>query len=110
MASVGIPRLRRDVVEEHRLGHAEQEPDGAGDAERREPREQGGCERGDDVQRQRLPVEHVIDAASTPSPPATRQASTVLIIDRPFGDSPASVAETSSSDAARVARPKRLQR
>ena len=53
-----IPRLRCDVELEHRLGHAEQEPDGAGDAERREPREQGGCQRGDDVERERLPVEH----------------------------------------------------
>jgi hypothetical protein len=52
----------------------------------------------------------VIDAASTPIPPATRQASSVLAIDRRLGDSPTSIADTSFSDAALVARPKRLQR
>ena len=49
-------------------------------------------------------------ATRTPSPPATTHASTVFVIDRRLGDRPASIAETSFSDAARVARPNRVQR
>ena len=101
------PRLRRDVVQEHRLGHAEQEPDAAGDAERREPREQGGGERGHDVgAAASAGIEHGDRCRrARRGLPETRQASTVLTIDRLFGDSPASVAETSSSDAARGGKP-----
>ena len=49
-------------------------------------------------------------ATSTPSPPATTQARTVFMIARRLGDRPTSIAETSFSDAALVARPKGVQR
>jgi hypothetical protein len=52
-----VPRLRREIVEEHGLRHAEQEAHGAGDAERREAGEQRRCERRHDLERQREPVE-----------------------------------------------------
>ena len=52
----------------------------------------------------------VSDAARTPRPPATTLESSVFTIDRRFGESPASIAATSFSDAARVANPNRLQR
>ena len=49
-------------------------------------------------------------ATRTPSPPATTQARTVFTTARRLGDRPASIAETSSSDAALVDSPKRVQR
>ena len=49
-------------------------------------------------------------ATSTPSPPATTQASTVFMIARRLGDRPTSIAATSFSDAARVDRPNGVQR
>ncbi len=52
----------------------------------------------------------MIDAASTPTEPATTLASSVLTIDSWLADRPASIALTSFSEAARVARPKRLKR
>ena len=52
----------------------------------------------------------VNEPASTPRPPATRLASKVFAIDSWLGDSPASIADTSLSEAALVARPNRLQR
>ncbi len=52
----------------------------------------------------------VIDAASTPTVPATTEASSVLAIDSWLADRPASIALTSFSEAARVASPKRLKR
>ena len=52
----------------------------------------------------------VSDAAMTPTPPATRLASSVFTIERRFGERPASMPLTSFSEAARVARPKRVKR
>ena len=52
----------------------------------------------------------VIEAASTPSPPATTVASTVFASASWFGERPSSIAPTSFSEAARVASPKRLSR
>ena len=52
----------------------------------------------------------VMFPASTPSAPATTLASTVFAIERALGESPTSMPETSFSDAARVARPNRVQR
>ena len=49
-------------------------------------------------------------ATSTPSPPATTQASTVFMIASRLGDRPARTAATSFSDAALVERPKGAQR
>ena len=49
-------------------------------------------------------------ATSTPRPPATTLASTVFVSARRLGESPASIAETSFSDAARVDSPKGVQR
>ena len=49
-------------------------------------------------------------ATSTPRPPATTLASTVFVIASRLGESPASIAETSFSDAARVDSPKGVQR
>ena len=45
----------------------------------------------------------VIEAASTPSPPATKVASSVLVSASRLGESPISIAATSFSEAARVA-------
>jgi hypothetical protein len=50
------------------------------------------------------------EAASTPTVPATRHDSRVLTMESWLGDSPASTAAPSFSEAARVARPNRLQR
>ena len=52
----------------------------------------------------------VIEAARTPSPPATTVASTVFASASWFGERPRSIAPISFSEAARVARPKRLSR
>src|SRR5919197_6536954 len=52
----------------------------------------------------------VIGTTRTPNVPASRLASTVLASDSSPGGSPASIALVSSSDAARVARPKRVKR
>ena len=52
----------------------------------------------------------MIDAARIPTPPAISDASSVFAIDSAFGDRPPSIAATSFSEAARVARPKRVQR
>ena len=52
----------------------------------------------------------VIEAARTPSPPATTVASTVFASASWFGERPSSIAPTSFSEAARVASPKRLSR
>ena len=52
----------------------------------------------------------VIEAARTPSPPATNVASSVLARASWFGESPISIAPTSFSEAARVASPNRLSR
>ncbi len=49
-------------------------------------------------------------AATMPIAPATADASTVFAIESWFGDNPASMPNTSFSDAARVARPNRVQR
>ena len=49
-------------------------------------------------------------ATSTPRPPATTLASTVFTIARRLGERPASMAETSFSDAALVERPNGVQR
>ena len=77
----------------------------ARDAERGELRDERGGQRRDDLQRQRLRVERVIDAARMPSAPATREASSVLTSEMTFGDSPLSIAAASFSAAARVASP-----
>ena len=50
----------------------------------------------------------VIDAARIPMPPAIADASSVFAIDSAFGERPPSIATTSFSEAARVARPKRV--
>src|SRR5690606_3405829 len=47
-------------------------------------------------------------AATMPIAPAIADASSVLAIESWLGDSPASIAKTSFSDAARVARPNRV--
>ena len=52
----------------------------------------------------------VIEAARTPSPPATYVPSSVLASASRFGESPISIAPISFSEAARVASPKRLSR
>jgi hypothetical protein len=52
----------------------------------------------------------VIDAARIPTPPAITDASSVFSIDSRLGERPPSIAATSFSDAARVARPKRVNR
>ena len=53
----------------------------------------------------------VTGAASTPSVPSNEaRRAAVLAIERRLGESPASMPETSFSEAARVARPKRVQR
>ncbi len=51
-----------------------------------------------------------IGAEMIPIPPATTAASTVFTIDSWFTERPASIPEISFSEAARVARPKRVQR
>ena len=51
-----------------------------------------------------------IEAARTPSPPAKNVASSVFARASWFGDRPSSIAPTSFSDAARVARPNRVRR
>ena len=52
----------------------------------------------------------VIEAARTPRPPAMSVASSVFASASWFGERPSSIAPTSFSEAARVARPKRLNR
>ena len=52
----------------------------------------------------------VIEAARTPSPPATNVASSVLARASWLGESPISIAPISFSEAARVAIPNRLSR
>ena len=49
----------------------------------------------------------VIDAARIPMPAGDHRASSVLAIDSAFGERPPSIATTSFSEAARVAKPKR---
>ena len=52
----------------------------------------------------------VIDAASTPSPPAKKVARSVLESASLFGESPTSIAPISFSEAARVESPNRVSR
>ena len=105
------PGLRRDVVEDV-LGRSPMpRPTRAGDADRGEVGEEGRGERRHDLEGQRARVDRGdTGAARTPSVPTIRHASSVLTIERRLGERPASIAETSFSEAARVARPKRVQR
>ena len=102
------PAERLEVVEDV-LEHPDREPDERRDPERgevrrRAPRSGPGRPRSGSA----VESSWVIDAASTPRAPATIVASDVLASASWFGASPISMAPTSFSEAARVARPNRL--
>ena len=103
------PALDLEVVEDV-LEHPDPEPDEAGDPERREAREERRGQRRHDLRAAaRCGSSCVIEAARTPSPPATNVASSVLARASWLGESPISIAPISFSEAARVASPNRLQ-
>ena len=86
------------------------EADQAGDPQRVESGEQAAASAGTMNSASVLELAWASGAATMPIAPASADASTVFAIESWFGDSPASMPNTSFSEAARVARPNRVQR